>query len=1428
MGPGCGSRKTRIIQSHRIPGFQTAPDDPVRIGGSKISQVWLAALDPYNLPTGPAALAQGSEYRSIFTPNAAGGWDSDIALAAVEPHIGVFKVYHQFAQFAPDADLQNLARWAKAHSIKLALETPVIFSDTAAPPEGFISSADFSAMLARLKSNNVDLSYVAMDEPLLEGKTASTVIPRATGGTTAEQVAHAVAVIRQYFPDTKIGDIEAIPSLNAAEVSQWITDYGNATNSPLDFFHFDVDWNQNGYIPELLTAVGMLQARGISYGMIFNGSATDTSNLAWTADAISHYTQIDAIQKLQPDAAVIQSWNAYPTRVLPDTTPGTLTSVLAAYLQPPGPPKIGVATGKISVPDRWLPGSGGTAGSTVAVMDGTNQVGMALVQADGSWNARLTLNADTTHTLTAVATSAAGIQGAPSAPVVLTVVAAPQPPSSTGGADQSSTALWNVNSLTNPAGRGVDQVNLAFRLTQAALSRTQAGTLVITGPDGTAQTIDPAATLIAFTDGAVLPHGGTDPLVDPLYYYVHNPVAWIAHTDAVQDFMDTGWKAGRNPNAWFDTAYYLSQNPDVAQSGTNPLLHYESNGWKEGRDPSPLFSTRKYLAAHPDVASAGIDPLLQFVTAGITQGSRAVLSGPQHTEDVLIDTAYYARQLGVTLDPADATAAAQAAASYHAYGWKAGLNPNPWFDGQYYLAQNPDVASSGADPLAHYEEYGWKEGRNPSALFNTRQYLAANKDVADAQYDPLQHYLSNGINEGRPLAPFTGGKSLELGLLNNVIANSQHELAPAVPTSTGGRTNSSRQVLSGTASDPGATITILEGGVVRGTAVVGADSRWSAAVVLNGNGAHTFTVAETTVTTNLTLPGVLSTALLDLATARLPQDVEVKGAASIGSCTGFFGTDSHTMFFRGTNTQLSAVAYDDAGSVVGRQSFTHGDTIAAVEDSSTVIGGGGDFYGVGGRAIFFRNVNGLLAVWNINGSGAYDQADYLKAGGNYIPVGASATVVGAGYDVFGPGVHTVFLRGDNGELTALGFNASAAQTASRAFTVAGAGATIAAGTTVVGYGEDFFGTGGHTIFMRDSGGALTARDSTDTGALGAAVPLTSQGQPIVVGTSTTVIGAGETVLGATTRTVFLRDAHGQLTALMFDNTGAAHPPSLRLSVDASGNPQATITTSTAPDGPGVSGLQYILDPNAPTTPDPLVDVAYLNAHYPEIASSGLDATAWFHTVGWQKGANPNALFDTSYYLRQNPDVAATGMDPLVQYEAQGWLEGRAPSLLFSPGKYLAAYPDLAGALDPLTQYLQHGQHDGRMAFLPGGSGAADLLVDAAFYAAQLGATLLPTGTAAQAQAADAYANGGWQRGLNPDAWFDDAYYLSQNPDIAQAGINPLAHYETYGWHEGRNPSAAFSTNAYLAHNPDVVGAKLDPLLHYVQYGHAEGRAIYPV
>ena len=55
--------------------------------------------------------------------------------------------------------------------------------------------------------------------------------------------------------------------------------------------------------------------------------------------------------------------------------------------------------------------------------------------------------------------------------------------------------------------------------------------------------------------------------------------------------------------------------------------------------------------------------------------------------------------------------------------------------------------------------------------------------------------------------------------------------------------------------------------------------------------------------------------------------------------------------------------------------------------------------------------------------------------------------------------------------------------------------------------------------------------------------------------------------------------------------------------------------------------------------------------------------------------------------------------------------------------------------------------------------------------------------------------------------------------MAASGINPLDHYHQIGWHEGRDPSRNFDTTLYLMHNPDVAAAGIDPLAHFLAVRH---------
>lgn len=74
--------------------------------------------------------------------------------------------------------------------------------------------------------------------------------------------------------------------------------------------------------------------------------------------------------------------------------------------------------------------------------------------------------------------------------------------------------------------------------------------------------------------------------------------------------------------------------------------------------------------------------------------------------------------------------------------------------------------------------------------------------------------------------------------------------------------------------------------------------------------------------------------------------------------------------------------------------------------------------------------------------------------------------------------------------------------------------------------------------------------------------------------------------------------------------------------------------------------------------------------------------------------------------------------------------------------------------------------------------------------------------------------------------FDATWYLSNNPDVAEAKIDPARHYLLYGGFERRDPHPGFCSGVYLDTYEDVRIAEINPLVHFLKYGMSEGRVVY--
>jgi hypothetical protein len=230
------------------------------------------------------------------------------------------------------------------------------------------------------------------------------------------------------------------------------------------------------------------------------------------------------------------------------------------------------------------------------------------------------------------------------------------------------------------------------------------------------------------------------------------------------------------------------------------------------------------------------------------------------------------------------------------------------------------------------------------------------------------------------------------------------------------------------------------------------------------------------------------------------------------------------------------------------------------------------------------------------------------------------------------------------------------------------------------------------------------------------------------------------------------------------------------------------------------------------TPHPLLKLPYIAKQL------GMDPEAdwlailssWSHALLSGHACDPHPLFSVSYYRSQNPDVAERGLDPLTHYLTEGWREGRKPHPLFDPAWYLRKYPDVeASGQEPLSHYLVEGADEGRQ---PG------LYFDPDWFGKTSGAS----GSLAD------YLEGGWRKtGASPHPLFDTAWYLSQNPDVAATGVEPLLHYVSDGWRQHRAPHPLFDVRWHLDRVEAARASGLEPLGRFLETGAAAGEAVGP-
>ena len=261
----------------------------------------------------------------------ASGWPTTVK------NVKVFKISNQFAVFASDAEFSKLIEGTKRLNLQIAMEGLMLTSSDrcGAHVEGYSGPGAILRAAQRIKKYGAKLSYIAMDSVLIFGHEYSG--PNACRDSIeslAAQVAQKVAQAQSVFPDIQVGDIEPIGNPRPGwltDITEWTKDYQAAIGTPLAFFQFDVDWNHPNWPQQLKAGADLIQSLGIPIGVTYNGTKVETSSGAWVAKAVEHFRRVEGELKIHPSIAVIQSWNLYPEKMIPETDPEALTYVIREY-----------------------------------------------------------------------------------------------------------------------------------------------------------------------------------------------------------------------------------------------------------------------------------------------------------------------------------------------------------------------------------------------------------------------------------------------------------------------------------------------------------------------------------------------------------------------------------------------------------------------------------------------------------------------------------------------------------------------------------------------------------------------------------------------------------------------------------------------------------------------------------------------------------------------------------------------------------------------------------------------------------------------------------------------------------------------------------------------------------------------------------------
>jgi ELWxxDGT repeat protein len=262
---------------------------------------------------------------------------------------------------------------------------------------------------------------------------------------------------------------------------------------------------------------------------------------------------------------------------------------------------------------------------------------------------------------------------------------------------------------------------------------------------------------------------------------------------------------------------------------------------------------------------------------------------------------------------------------------------------------------------------------------------------------------------------------------------------------------------------------IISGGTLTsGGAAVAPDASWSIAGVSDFNGDGNADILWRNSS------GEVATWLMNGTSITSGADVTSNGAAvrpdaswSVAGTGDFNGDGNADILWRNSSGEVSIWLMNGSTITSGADVTSNGTTVRP--DASWSVAGIGDFNGDGNRDILWRDTSGEVAIWTMNGTAITGGGD-LTSGGASVRPDASWSVAGIG-DFNGDGNSDIVWRNSNGSLALWLINGNTV-TSGGPITSGGSAVAPDASWRIVEIG-DFNGDGNSDILWRNNSGALS-------------------------------------------------------------------------------------------------------------------------------------------------------------------------------------------------------------------------------------------------------------------------------------------------------------------------------------------------------------------